>query len=263
MPKLAWGTVGRRFYEAGVDRGVLYVGNDPGVAWSGLVSMDESPSGGEAKAYYFDGIKYLNLSAKEEFEGDISAFYSPPEFDACDGLGVVRPGLFASQQPRKSFGLSYRTKIGNDVDGENHAYKIHIIYNALAAPTQRTHASIDDGAGAPLLAWSITTKPVLISGVGYSSHLIVDTTTATSYSIQTLEDILYGTDVLVPRLPTAVEMVALFTDSTPLVVTDVGVNKFTITGSGLAVWMIDADQYQITSNTVIIYETGTAQISSE
>lgn len=263
MPKLTWSVIGQRFYETGLDRGVLYVGDEAGIAWSGLVSIDESPSGGDVKAYYIDGVKYLNLSAKEEFEGTINAYYSPPEFDVCDGVSVIWPGLHATQQRRKSFGLSYRTKIGNDVDGDTHGYKIHIIYNALADPTQRKYATVNDSADASLLAWAIKTKAIVIPGVGYSAHLVVDTTTSPPYSITALENILYGDEINLPRLPSIADILALFEDTAPLVVTDVGNNKFTISGSGSAVWVIDSTQDQITSTTVIVSPTGTAQISSE
>lgn len=263
MTKLTWGAVGERFFELGVDRGVLYVEGQPGVAWNGLASLEENPSGGDAKPFYLDGVKYLNLSAKEEFEGTINAFYSPPEFDVCDGLGLVQPGLFAAQQRRKSFGLSYRTKIGNDLDSDDHAYKIHIIYNASAEPTQHSYASIGDKNEASLLAWAISTKPVLIPAVGYSAHLIIDSSKATTYGLQTLEDILYGDDVNIPRLPTVTELSNIFKDSLPIVVTDIGNNQFTISGSGFAVMLIDVDQYQITSDVAIIFADGSAQISSE
>lgn len=265
MARLTWSPVGQRFYEIGVDRGVLYIDNAPGVAWSGLVSMEENPSGGEAIPYYLDGVKYLNRSSKEEFEGTLSAFYSPPEFDECDGMAVIHPGLYAAQQRRKPFALSYRSKIGNDLDGSNHAYKIHILFNALASPTQHKYESTGDKSDAGLLAWDISTKPVYIPDVGYTAHLVIDTTTAPAYSVQTLEDMLYGTDEDPAVLPPIEDIIALFEEGAgPLVVTDIGNDQFSISGSGLAVRESDeADQFEITADTVVFIDEDTAEISSE
>lgn len=263
MTRITWDNYGERFYEIGVDRGVLYVGDNAGVAWSGLVSIDETPSGGSPKPFYLDGYKYLNLHDKEEFEGKISAFYSPPEFDECDGTKLVNPGLFANQQRRKSFGLSYRTKVGSDLDDDSHAYKIHLVYNALAQPTDHKYASLDNKNDAPVLAWSFTTKPVFIPGIGYTAHLVVDTTTATPYALNQLETFLYGDDDTVPQLPSAADVAAMFEDAAPLQVLDAGNDEYVITGNGLAVKMIDEDSYQITSDTVIEIDADDYQISSE
>jgi hypothetical protein len=145
VARLDWSAIGERFYETGIDRGVLYVGED-GFVWPGLISITESPSGGDAKPFYLDGIKYLNISAAEEFEGTINAFFAPAEFNACDGTVSVHNGLFATQQPRKPFGLSYRTRVGNDIDGAEHAYKVHLVYNALAAPSERENSTLNDSS---------------------------------------------------------------------------------------------------------------------
>lgn len=263
MPRLTWSSIGERYFELGVDRGVLFVDDKPGVAWSGIISVEENPSGGDAQAYYLDGVKYLNLAAREEFEATINAFYSPPEFDACDGVGLVRPGLFASQQRRKPFSLAYRTMVGNDTEGADHGYKIHIIYNALAAPTQRNYDSYGDSPEAQSLSWSISTKPVSIPGMQRSAHLTVDTRTAPAYSLALLESILYGDESTPARLPTPDEVVGMFTNASPLVVTDNGDNTFTISGSDLSVRMVSAGTYQITGDTVIGIDVDRAEISSE
>lgn len=262
MSRLAWGQPGTRFYEIGVDRGVLYVDNDPGIAWSGLVSVEENPSGGDTTAYYLDGVKYQNLYDGEEFEGTISAYYSPPEFDECDGSLSIRPGLVATQQKRKTFSLSYRTKIGNDTHGKNHGYKIHLVFNALAEPTQKKYETVSDKVDAQLLSWAFTTKPIQIPGNGYAAHLIVDSTEATPYALATIEDILYGDEDNFPRLPTIEEILALFDNAVPLTVTDSGDGKFTIDGSGLAVMFVSDDEWQITGDTIIENADG-AEISSE
>jgi hypothetical protein len=262
MPRLAWSAVGQRLYEIGVDQGVLYIG-EVGYAWNGLVSVDETPSGGEARPYYIDGKKYLNLAAKEEFEATISAFYSPPQFDVCDGLGLLQPGLSVAQQRRQSFGLSYRTKVGNDVDSVEHGYKIHIVYNALAAPSGRSYSTINDNPEAPLLRWAITTKPSTIAGASPSAHLIIDSTTAPASSLADLEDLLYGSDINPPTLPTPAEVIAMFTDATVFEVTDLGGGEtFSIVGPGSAVVEIDADTYEITYATVIPVDGDSSEISS-
>lgn len=262
--RVTWNDIGQRFYEVGVDRGVLYVDDNPGVAWGSLVSVEESPSGGAGKSYYLDGVKYLNLSEREEFEGNITAFYSPPEFDVCDGIKSVRAGLFASQQRRKAFSMTYRTKIGNDIDGEAHGYKIHLLFNALVQPTQHAYTTVGENVEPATLSWSITTKPIWIPGIGYSSHLVVDTTQATPYSVKTLEDILYGDESHLPRLPTIEDILAIFDDTTePLIVTDIGSSQFTISGSSSAVHTVDLDMWEIVGGTVVIVDVDHATVSSE
>lgn len=262
MTRLAWSAVGQLLYEIGVDRGVLYVEDDAGVPWNGLVSVDEAPSGGEARANYIDGVKYLNRAAKEEFEATISAFYSPEEFDVCDGAALLQPGLTVTQQRRLPFGLTYRTKIGNDVDSLDHGYKIHIVYNALAAPSGRNYSTLTDSPEAPLLRWAITTKPNVIPGAQNSSHLIVDSTRAPASSLLDLENLLYGSDINPPTLPTPAEIIAMFTDSTEFTVTDLGGEEFSIEGSGSSVVLIDADTYEITYATVTPIDADSSTISS-
>lgn len=260
MTQLTWGDVGQRFYEIGVDRGVLYV-DDVGYAWNGLVSVDEKPTGGEAKAYYIDGVKYLNLSAKEEFEATISAFYSPAAFDECDGLSSIQPGLSVAQQRRKSFGLSYRTKLANDVDGSDYGYKIHIIYNALAVPAQRNNSTIDDDPEAPLIVWSLTTKPVVVPGVSRTAHFIIDSTLAIPDAVSNLEDILYGTVDNPPALPTPEQLIGLFTAPFEFLVVDLGGGVFNIS-SGLSVIDLGGGVFQITHDNVVPIDADSATISS-
>lgn len=210
MARLDWSAVGERFYETGVDRGVLYVGNIPGVAWTGLTSVSESPTGGDAKAYYIDGVKYLNLSSAEEFEATIEAFASPPEFGPCDGTVSVQNGLFVTQQPRKPFGLSYRTRIGNDIDGTDHGYKIHLIYNALAAPSSRPNNTMGDSTDPISFSWSITTLPPSFTGYKPTAHFLIDSRMTPKETLIEIEDILYGSDASAPRLPFAQEVVDIF-----------------------------------------------------
>lgn len=210
MTRLVWGSMADRFYESGVDKGVLYTADSLGVSWSGLIAVSEAPTGGGPRPFYFDGRKYLNLSAAEEFEATISAVNFPPEFAACDGIASIHNGLFATQQARLSFGLSYRSRIGNPVDGPSHAHKIHLVYNALAGPSQRDNKSVSDQAEPTTYSWRISTLPPEIVGYKPTAHFVVDTRYAPSDVLEDLEDILYGTNDDAARLPDVDELLTLF-----------------------------------------------------
>lgn len=208
--RLAWGTFGERYYESGLDRGVLYVTADAGVAWSGLISVSENPTGGAPRPFYIDGVKYLNVASAEEFEATLVAFASPAEFGPCEGVVPVHTGLFVTHQRKQSFGLSYRTRIGNDAEQTDHGYKIHLIYNALAAPTTRNNQSINDSVDPTAFSWAISTLPPTITGYKRTAHLIVDSRTTDPDILSEVEDLLYGTDEDPPTLPTPDELIAIF-----------------------------------------------------
>lgn len=210
MARIAWTATGSRFFEAGVDRGVLYVGALAGLPWIGLISVDESPTDGEAQPYYIDGIKYLNLSKVGEFEATIKAYTYPVEFGECDGTARIRSGLFFGQQQRKSFGFSYRTLIGDDVNGINLGYKIHLVYNALATPSSRSASSFSDSIDPSDFSWDITTKARFVSGYNPTAHIIVDSRYTEPESLLAIEDILYGTDTDIARLITPEELITIF-----------------------------------------------------
>lgn len=264
MTRLVWNQIGDRKFEMGVDRGVLYI-DGVGIPWNGLVSVDESPSGGEARPYYMDGVKYLNRPMKEEFEATINAFVSPYEFDQCDGTAQFVTGVYVTQQRRKPFALTYRTRIGNDLDGVDHGYKIHIIYNALASPTQRSYGTATETVDPTLLSWGITTKPIAFSGMRPSSHIIINTTTAPPAAVELMEDILYGDADHAPRLLTPEEIASLFVDPFDFTVTENLDGTYTISGPANSVEMLDANKYKITRDTVvtIMGETDVATISSD
>lgn len=210
MTRLDWNAPGTRYYETGVDRGVLYVGSDPGVAWTGLISVSENPSGGEPKPFYIDGIKYLNLSTAEEFEANLSAFSSPAEFGPCDGVRSIQNGLFVTQQSRKQFGLTYRTKVGNDTQGVDHAYKIHLVYNALSGPSNRASNTESESPDPTTFQWNITTLAPAITGYRPTAHLVVDTRYTDPEVLLELEDLLYGNESGAPSLPTPDELIVIF-----------------------------------------------------
>lgn len=206
MPRLEWDKVGEKLYETGVDQGVLYVQDKTGaypegVAWSGLRSVSESPSGAEPSPLYADNIKYLNLLSTEEFAATIGAYYSPEEFDACDGTATLAKGVTIGQQKRKTFGLCYRTKIGNDVDGDDYGYKIKIIYGALAKPSQKEHQTINNDPSAIELSWEVSTTPVKVTGMKPTATLEIDSTKIDAEKLKALEDVLYGTAEKKARLP--------------------------------------------------------------
>jgi hypothetical protein len=222
MAVLAWDKVGERFYETGVDRGVLYIPNAQGVyntgyAWNGLVSVTESPSGAESNKQYADNQVYVNLISAEEFGATIEAFTYPEQFMQCDGTATPTTGVFVGQQSRKSFGLSYRTRVGNDVSGSDLGYKIHLVYGGMAAPTERAYTTINDSPEALTFSWELSTTPVAVTGLKNSAIITIDSTKVAAAKLTDLENILYGTAGADPRLPLPDEVVAIF--ATTLVTT--------------------------------------------
>lgn len=223
MPKLAWDSTGSRIYETGVDHGVLYVANDEGayptgVPWNGLSQISESPSGGEASPLYADNIKYLNLIAAEDFGATIEAYTYPEEFAACEGSATPVAGVHIGQQSRKLFGLCYRTVMGNDVEGNDHGYKLHLIYGAMAAPSQKDYQTINDSPEAISFSWTITTTPVSVTGFKPTAALTIDSTKVDEDLLAELEAVLYGEDGtpgVVASLPLPDAVIALLTPVIP------------------------------------------------
>lgn len=211
MAKVQWDSLGERFYEVGVDRGVLYPNDSAGVAWNGLISVNQTPSGGEAKPLYLDGLKYENRSAAEDFSGSIEAFTYPDEFSTIMGDETSGSGLHFGQQPHREFGLSYRTMIGDDTGVRRH-YKIHLLYNALATFTTESYSTLGNPADPSNLSWTITTRGVIVAGRKPTAELIVDTRDAAPERINTLERILYGESGVNPRMPELWEVVDIFDD---------------------------------------------------
>lgn len=224
MSKLVWDEVGKRTYETGVKQGVLYPAQisgaySKGVAWNGLTAVTESPSGAEASPQYADDIKYLNLISAEEFGATIEAFTYPDEFAVCDGSVEIVPGVMIGQQSRKSFGLSYRTTMGNDTDGIDHGYKLHLVYGALAAPSEKAYATINDSPEAITFSWELTTTPVSVEGLKPTASVTIDSTKTDPAKLAALELILYGNTGVDPRLPLPNEVASIIADAAPAALT--------------------------------------------
>lgn len=214
MAKLVWDKVGERFYETGIDRVVLYLANngayENGVAWNGVTGITKSPSGAEASPLYADNIKYLNLMSAEELGLSIEAYQSPEEFDACDGSATLVEGVTIGQQTRSTFGLAYRTKIGNDTEGTEHGYKLHLVYGCLASPSERAYATVNDSPEAMTLSWEVTTTPVDVPGFKPTASVEIDSTKCAPEKLAALEAVLYGTESEAAKLPLPEELTTIF-----------------------------------------------------
>lgn len=211
MTRVEWDLPADRTYENGVDRGMLYI-DYLGVAWSGLISVAEAPSGGEPRPFYLDGFKYLNLATAEEYEATITALGAPAEFNQCEGVGDLQNGLYATQQPRISFGLSYRTLVGSN-ENPDLGYKIHIVYNALARPAERTHNTLNNEAEPQQLSWGITSAPETgIVGIKPTAHFVIDSRFTDPVLLEEIEGYFYGTELTDPFIPTAAGLIDYFSD---------------------------------------------------
>ncbi len=214
MAKLVWDATGERKYENGVRNGVLYVMDESGtypkgVAWNGLTAVTESPSGAEATALYADDVKYLNLISAEEFGATVEAYTYPDEFAQCNGEASLVDGVTIGQQPRKTFGMAYRTVLGNDIENESYGYKLHLIYGAVASPSEKAYATINDSPEAITFSWELKTTPVVVNGFKPTASLTIDSTKANTAKLTALEDILFGSESGEARLPLPNEIATL------------------------------------------------------
>lgn len=264
MAVLTWDGTGERLYETGVDRGVLYIPTngiyDTGYAWNGLTAVTESPSGAEATALYADNIKYLNLVSAEEFGATIEAYTYPDAFALVDGTARPSAGVSIGQQARKTFGFSYRTRLGNDVAGSDFAYKLHLVYGALAAPSEKSYATINDSPEAITFSWEVTTSPVPVTGLKPTAIITIDSSKVSAANLQTLEDALYGTAGTNARLPLPDEVIAIFaggqTGVTPTPPTFVAAGGTITIPTVTGVTYRRADTNAIVTGTVVIPTVG-------
>lgn len=221
MSRITWDQIGEKFYETGVSNVVLYPqvsGTYPkGVAWNGITNISEKPTGAEATPLYADNIKYLNLISNEDLEASIEAYTYPDEFGACDGSGLISEGVYVGQQKRKSFGLSYRTILGNDTDGSDLGYKLHLLYGCLAAPSEKGYATVNDSPEAITFSWEVKTTPVNVSGEGLkpTASITIDSTKVDPVKLKKLEDMLYGTESEEAQLPLPDAVAAIFKENMP------------------------------------------------
>ena len=219
MSRITWDDTSKRLYETGVKMGVLYPIQPEGtytkgVAWNGLTAVTESPSGAEATALYADDIKYLNLMSNEEFGATIEAYTYPDEFAECDGSAALAKGVMIGQQKRKTFGLCYRTTLGNDVEGNDYGYKLHLVYGCLAAPSEKAYSTINDSPEAITFSWEVSTTPVAVTGFKPTAQITIDSTKVDPSKLSSLENVLYGTNAdgdtgAEPRLPLPDEVATL------------------------------------------------------
>jgi hypothetical protein len=224
VSRIEWNKAGERFFETGVDHGVLYPRQGPGVPWNGLTAINESTDGGESEALYYDGVKTLDILASEDFSANIEAYAAPAEFGPCDGTKQLSPGLFVTQQRRQTFGLSYRTLIGNDLDGPDHGYKLHIVYNCTASPSSRNNETITGSPNPQRRSWAVNTVPPPASTFKPTAHLVIDSTLIDPRMLDQIETALYGRDASdgrpgrAPYLPTVAQILAIMsTTITPFI----------------------------------------------
>jgi len=262
MTRLVWDDSGSRIYETGVDRGVLSINGDPGVAWSGLSSIVENLRGDDTKAFYLDGEKYLQVPSYEEFEATITAFTYPEEFEECEGTQRIRYGLYLSQQRKKSFNLSYRSFIGNDLDGLDFAYKIHIVYNAIVRPSSRSYTTVNPNTSPMLFSWDLTTLPSSVDGYKKSAHIVIDSRLTNEDTLSAIENFLYGDESSSSSIPTIEEVIQIYEENAILrVIEEDGVA--TIIGPDDVVVAIDSDSYSITWPSVVSLSADVYEISSQ
>jgi hypothetical protein len=260
MTKLVWDQIGERFYETGVDHGVLYIPNqqgvyDNGVAWNGLTAVTETPGGAEANAQYADNIKYLNLFSAEEFAATVEAFTYPDEFAQFDGLATPAPGVVVAQQARRMFGLSYRTRLGNDLQGDDLGYKIHLIYGCQASPSEKAYSTINDSPEPITFSWEVSTTSQAVTGHRPTSLIVIDSTKVGAAALTQLENLLYGTVGANPSLPTPDEVLALFAGT----VQEVFPTAPTATGNDIAIPSTPGVVYTVKGGVV----TGTVTITED
>lgn len=265
MTRVVWDQIGKRTYQTGVDRGVLYVDGLSGVPWNGLTSVEEDNSGKSTEPYYFDGVKMIDFPAMGDFAATIKAITYPDEFERCEGIAEIVPGLYGDNQSPLPFGLTYRTLIGNDVDGVDHAYKIHIWYNMTAVPANVTRRTLGATTEPHEFSWSAASRPERTATPHRpTGHVILDSRRVHQQLLSSLEDILYGTATVNPRLPSLSELITFIEGFQPssLVIVDNGDGTWTAIGDTPTIQQIDATTFEITSNNIVFLNPTTYQISS-
>lgn len=273
MTALIWDEAGEHIYETGVDHGVLYLPDEvgsfvDGVPWNGLTTVTEKPTGAEPNAQYADNIKYLNLFSVEEFGATLEAFTYPDEFAQFDGLVESSPGVAIGQQGRKTFGLSYRSKIGNDVDSDDHGYKLHLVYGCKASPSEKAYTTINDSPSPIAFSWDLTTTPVGVTDLKPTSLITIDSTQVDSDALAALELLLYGDIGVDPQLPVPDDVIALFEGTITVVTPEAPTfedNTITIpTVAGVTYYIdglaVSAGDHDITEDTMVTARPNTGNV---
>jgi hypothetical protein len=261
MARIEWDLIGQRYFEAGVDRGVLYMSDDSGVGWNGIISVNEKIVGRDPTPIYFDGIKYADAQALGEYSATLKAYTYPDEFQEFEGIMYVANGLFVTHQPSMRFGLSYRTKVGNDIEELDLGYKIHVVYNLTAVPSQKNFQSLHSDSTAIEFEWSITSIPQAIPGYQPTSHLIFDTRETSQEVLDVIEDVLYGNEVNDPRLPPIDWLVGLIDNWVLIRIIDNLDGTWTAEGPDNLITMLDPTLFQIQQANIKVVDPVTYLIS--
>jgi hypothetical protein len=263
MAILVWDKIGERIYQTGVDRGVLYLHDGRVMPWNGLISVEES-SNSELKSFYLEGVKFLENLSPGDFQGKLKAFTYPDEFDSVNGIAEVAPGLDYYEQPSKSFNMSYRTRVGNDIDGVEHGYKIHILYNVIANPDAQGFGTIQESVVQPVeFSWSLTGTPQKIQKLRPTVHIAIDSRSTPPDILKILESMLYGTDAVNPSLPPITEIGEIFGYLGALIIIDHGDGSWTaLDGSNTYIDMIDPTTFQIDGVDATYLDPDTYEVSS-
>lgn len=258
---LVWDEVGNRFFQTGVDRGVLYLSDNTGVAWNGITSVEETPNQ-EDKEFYLDGVKFLEHIVPGNYQGKLQAFTYPDEFEPMLGIGTDGSGLRLHDQPPKPFGLSYRTLIGNDISGTDYGYKLHLLYNLRAIPDASSFVSMSDAVTPTPFTWTLRGTPVVVSGFRPTAHVSIDSTRVEPAALAEIEEMLYGTPETTPTLPSLGDLLALIASESMIVITDNGDGTWSATGPDSLVELIDADTFQIEEVDATYLDEDTYQVST-
>jgi hypothetical protein len=262
MTALVWDQVGKKRYEAGVDRGVVYAEGQPPAAWNGLVNVSGASAEAQASSYYVDGVRYLTLVSGSDYQGTIEAFTYPEEFAVCDGSQPLAAGLSASEQPPVKFDLTYRSLLGNDLEGTDFGYKIHLIYNAMVVPANKAYQSLKAQTDPSNFVWTFDTVPEDIPEIKPTAHLVVDSRKTNPFLLAELELILYGSELDEPRMIPPSELATLFQTWTTLTITDNEDGTWTADGPDEWITMLDPDTFQITADSAVFINSTTYNISS-
>lgn len=262
MTRLVWDDPKERVFETGVDRAVLYLPNADGVPWNGLTSVSDSPDGGTVKSYYVDGIKYLNVTTGANYKATLTALTYPQDFESRQGNLEMYDGLFATAQPHKEFSLSYRTKIGDGISGEDAGYKIHLIFNAMVSPLQSNYKTIGSSVDPTPFSWDIVAVPSFVPGMKPTAHLVIDSRSMNANTLSSIETLLYGDENVTGRLPSLEDLINLISLEGAITIVDNGDGTWTAYGPNIFFSMIDEKTFQIIEANAEYIDANTYNIAS-